>query len=321
MKRIGMLTSGGDCQSLNATMRGVVKGLNVLEGTVEIYGFIDGYKGLIYGNYKRLTSKDFSGILTTGGTILGTSRQPFKLMRTPDENGLDKVEAMKSTYRYLDLDCLVVLGGNGSQKTANLLREEGLNIVSLPKTIVFIVELMGHKVGWVTLHAGIAGGADIILIPEIPYDLKHVISAIQRRNEQGKHFTILAVAEGAISKEDAKLTKKQYKAKLAKRKHSTVGYELASQIEKATGLEVRVTIPGHTQRGGSPVPFDRVISSRLGVAAAELIAKEDYGKMLIMKGYDVATLPLEKTAGKLKYVSPDDQIVLQAKHLGISFGD
>ena len=218
MKRIGMLTSGGDCQSLNATMRGVVKGLNVLEGTVEIYGFIDGYKGLIYGNYKRLTSKDFSGILTTGGTILGTSRQPFKLMRTPDENGLDKVEAMKSTYRYLDLDCLVVLGGNGSQKTANLLREEGLNIVSLPKTIdndlwgtdmtfgfqsavdiatqtidcihttaashnrVFIVELMGHKVGWVTLHAGIAGGADIILIPEIPYDLKHVISAIQRRN-------------------------------------------------------------------------------------------------------------------------------------------
>ena len=315
MKRIGMLTSGGDCQSLNATMRGVVKGLNVLEGTVEIYGFIDGYKGLIYGNYKRLTSKDFSGILTTGGTILGTSRQPFKLMRTPDENGLDKVEAMKSTYRYLDLDCLVVLGGNGSQKTANLLREEGLNIVSLPKTIdndlwgtdmtfgfqsavdiatqtidcihttaashnrVFIVELMGHKVGWVTLHAGIAGGADIILIPEIPYDLKHVISAIQRRNEQGKHFTILAVAE------------------------------------------VRVTIPGHTQRGGSPVPFDRVISSRLGVAAAELIAKEDYGKMLIMKGYDVATLPLEKTAGKLKYVSPDDQIVLQAKHLGISFGD
>ena len=152
-------------------------------------------------------------------------------------------------------------------------------------------------------------------------DLRHVIEAIKRRNEQGKQFTILAVAEGAISKEDAQLSKKQYKAKLAKRKYSTVGYELASQIEKATGQEVRVTIPGHTQRGGSPVPFDRVISSRLGVAAAELIAKEDYGKMLIMKGYDVATLPLEKTAGKLKYVSPDDQIVLQAKHLGISFGD
>ena len=123
MKRIGMLTSGGDCQSLNATMRGVVKGLSHLEGNFQLYGFEDGYKGLIYGNYRRMTAKDFSGILTRGGTILGTSRQPFKLMRTPDENGLDKVEAMKATYKYLDLDCLVVLGGNGSQKTANLLSE------------------------------------------------------------------------------------------------------------------------------------------------------------------------------------------------------
>ena len=357
MKRIGMLTSGGDCQSLNATMRGVVKGLSHLEGNFELYGFEDGYKGLIYGNYKRMSSKDFSGILTRGGTILGTSRQPFKLMRTPDENGLDKVAAMKATYKYLDLDCLVVLGGNGSQKTANLLSEEGLNVVSLPKTIdndlwgtdmtfgfqsavdiatntidcihttaashdrVFIVELMGHKVGWVTLHAGIAGGADIILIPEIPYNLNHVIEAIKRRQEQGKDFTILAVAEGAISKEDAQLSKKQYKEKLAKRRYSTVGYELAAQIEKATGQEVRVTIPGHTQRGGIPVPFDRVISSRLGAAAAELIHKEDYGKMVIMKGYDVASIPLKEVAGKLKYVSPDDQIVKQAKDLGISFGD
>ena len=357
MLRVGFLTSGGDCQALNATMRGIAKGLYELFDEVEIYGFLEGYKGLMRGNYIKMKPEDFSGIINKGGTILGSSRQPFKLMGEPTEDGLDKVRSMKETYKKLKLDCLCVLGGNGSQKTANMLSEEGLNVIGLPKTIdndlwgtdmtfgfqsavdiatqtidcihttaashnrVFIVELMGHKVGWVTLHAGIAGGADIILIPEIPYDLKHVISAIQRRNEQGKHFTILAVAEGAISKEDAKLTKKQYKAKLAKRKHSTVGYELASQIEKATGLEVRVTIPGHTQRGGSPVPFDRVISSRLGVAAAELIAKEDYGKMLIMKGYDVATLPLEKTAGKLKYVSPDDQIVLQAKHLGISFGD
>ena len=357
MLRIGMLTSGGDCQALNAAMRGVVKGICSKIKDVEIYGFKEGYKGLIYANFEMLTPKDFSGILTMGGTILGTSRQTFKLMRVPDEKGLDKVEAMKHTYHKLNLNCLVILGGNGTHKTANLLREEGLNIITLPKTIdndlwgtdmtfgfqsavdiatntidcihttavshnrVFIVELMGHKVGWVTLHAGIAGGADIILIPEIPYDLRHVIEAIKRRNEQGKQFTILAVAEGAISKEDAQLSKKQYKAKLAKRKYSTVGYELASQIEKETGQEVRVTIPGHTQRGGSPVPFDRVISSRLGVAAAELIAKEDYGKLLIMKGYDVTTLPLEKTAGKLKYVSPDDQIVLQAKHLGISFGD
>lgn len=358
MKRIGMLTSGGDCQSLNATMRGVVKGLNQLvAGGVEIYGFENGYKGLIYGNYRRLSGKDFSGILTTGGTILGTSRQPFKQMRVPDENGLDKVEAMKSTYRYLKLDCLVVLGGNGSQKTANLLREEGLNVVSLPKTIdndlwgtdmtfgfqsavdlateaidcihttaashnrVFIVELMGHKVGWVTLHAGIAGGADIILIPEIPYDIRHVIEALERRKEQGKGFSILAVAEGAISKEDASLSKKEYKEKLKNRRYPTVGYELAAQIEEMTDFEVRVTVPGHTQRGGDPCPFDRVISSRLGVKAAELIASEQYGQMVSMEGFEITTIPLEKVAGKLKYVSPESDIVKQAKHLGISFGD
>ena len=338
-------------------MRGVVKGLNVLEGTVEIYGFIDGYKGLIYGNYKRLTSKDFSGILTTGGTILGTSRQPFKLMRTPDENGLDKVEAMKSTYRYLDLDCLVVLGGNGSQKTANLLREEGLNIVSLPKTIdndlwgtdmtfgfqsavdiatqtidcihttaashnrVFIVELMGHKVGWVTLHAGIAGGADIILIPEIPYDLKHVISAIQRRNEQGKHFTILAVAEGAISKEDAKLKKKEYKEKLANRKYPSIAYELAEQIEKETDKEVRITVPGHTQRGGTPCAYDRVFATRVGAKAAELILNEEYGYMVAMRNGETVKVPLEEVAGKLKYVDPNCGLIKEARTIGISFGD
>ena len=357
MKRIGMLTSGGDCQSLNATMRGVVKGLNVLEGNVEIYGFIDGYKGLIYGNYKRLTSQDFSGILTTGGTILGTSRQPFKLMRTPDENGLDKVEAMKATYRYLDLDCLVILGGNGSQKTANLLREEGLNIVSLPKTIdndlwgtdmtfgfqsavdiatqtidrihttaashnrVFIVELMGHKVGWVTLHAGIAGGADIILIPEIPYDLRHVIEAIKRRNEQGKQFTILAVAEGAISKEDAQLSKKQYKAKVASRKYPSVSYEIADQIQEKCGVEVRVAVPGHTQRGGSPCPYDRVLCTRLGSAAAKAIMDGKFGYMIAMINNKTKCVPLEDVAGKLKTVDPDSQMIQEAKRIGISFGD
>lgn len=247
IKRIGMLTSGGDCQALNATMRGVVKGLSNNLDELEVYGFDDGYKGLIYGKYRMLTSKDFSGILTQGGTILGTSRQPFKLMRVPDENGLDKVEAMKQTYYKLCLDCLVILGGNGTQKTANLLREEGLNIIHLPKTIdndiygtdmtfgfqsavniatnaidcihttasshgrVFIVEIMGHKVGSLTLHAGVAGGADIILIPEIPYDIKKVTAAIQKRAKAGKRFTILAVAEGAISKEDAELPKKKYK--------------------------------------------------------------------------------------------------------------
>ena len=357
MKRIGMLTSGGDCQSLNATMRGVVKGLNVLEGTVEIYGFIDGYKGLIYGNYKRLTSKDFSGILTTGGTILGTSRQPFKLMRTPDENGLDKVEAMKSTYRYLDLDCLVVLGGNGSQKTANLLREEGLNIVSLPKTIdndlwgtdmtfgfqsavniateaidcihttaashgrVFIVEVMGHKVGWLTLNAGMAGGADIILIPEIPYDIDKVIEKIEDRDKKGCRFTIIAVAEGAISKEDAALPKKDYKKKMEKYPFPSVSYEVAAQIQEKTGREVRVTVPGHMQRGGSPCPYDRVFASRLGSEAGKLILDNQYGFMVGYKNREIVRVPLEDVAGKLKTVDPDATIVQEAKMLGICFGD
>lgn len=247
MLRIGMLTSGGDCQALNAAMRGVVKGICSKRDDVEIYGFQEGYKGLIYSNFKMLTSRDFSGILTIGGTILGTSRQPFKLMRVPDENGLDKVEAMKHTYHKLNLDCLVVLGGNGTHKTANMLREEGLNVITLPKTIdndlwgtdmtfgfqsavdiatdtidrihttatshsrVFIIEVMGHKVGWVTLHAGIAGGADIILLPEIPYDIDVVVEAINKRKAAGKKFTIIAVAEGAISREDAKLSKKELK--------------------------------------------------------------------------------------------------------------
>ncbi len=357
MKRIGMLTSGGDCQALNATMRGVVKGLFTYTDDVEIYGFLDGYKGLIYSNFRMLTAQDFSGILTKGGTILGSSRQPFKLMRVPDENGLDKVEAMKHTYHKLNLDCLVILGGNGTQKTANLLREEGLNIVGLPKTIdndiwgtdmtfgfqsaveiatsaidcihttaashgrVFIVEVMGHKVGWLTLHAGIAGGADIILIPEIPYNIDKVIEAIERRNQAGKRFTILAVAEGAISQEDAALSKKEYKKKLEAAKYPSISYELAQQIQERSGVEVRITVPGHTQRGGSPCPYDRVLSTRLGAKAAELIMNGDFGYMVSVKNNKIDKTPLQEVAGRLKMVEPDSDIVKEAKTIGISFGD
>ena len=357
MKRIGLLTSGGDCQALNATMRGVVKGLSHNLTELEVYGFMDGYKGLIYGDYRMLTSRDFSGILTRGGTILGTSRQPFKMMRVPDEKGLDKVEAMKQNYYKLRLDCLVILGGNGTQKTANLLREEGLNIIHLPKTIdndiygtdmtfgfqsavdiateaidyihttaashnrVFIVEIMGHKVGWLTLHAGIAGGADIILIPEIPYDIDKVIEAIQHRTKQGKGFTILAVAEGAISKEDAALSKKDLKEKQADYKYPSVSYEIAEKIAKKTGIEIRVTVPGHMQRGGSPCPYDRVLSTRLGAEAANLILKEQYGYMVGIINGKVKKVPLGEVAGKLKGVSPDDQLIQHAKLIGFSFGD
>ncbi|MBO7703914.1 MAG: 6-phosphofructokinase [Solobacterium sp.] len=358
MLRIGMLTSGGDCQALNAAMRGVFKSVTKnSKEPVEFYGFEDGYKGLIYGHFRILTEKDFSNILTVGGTMLGTSRCPFKTIREPDEKGLDKVEAMKQTYYKLQLNCLVMLGGNGSHKTANLLSEEGLNVVTLPKTIdndlwgtdmtfgfqsavdiatraideihttasshgrVFIVEVMGHKVGWLPLNAGLAGGADIILLPEIPYDIKKVIDVIEERDKEGHRFTIIAVAEGAISKEDAKLSKKEYKKKLANYKFPSVSYELADQITKKTGREVRVTVPGHVQRGGAPVAYDRVFASRLGVEAGSLILKGEYGFMVGYRNREMVKVPLAEVAGKLKTVDPKARIIKEAKMMGVCFGD
>ena len=359
MMRIGMLTSGGDCQALNATMRGVVKGLANNLDELEVYGFMNGYKGLIYGDYRMLTDHDFSGILTRGGTILGTSRQPFKLMREPDENGLDKVEAMKQNYYKLRLDCLVILGGNGTQKTANLLREEGLNIIHLPKTIdndiygtdmtfgfysavdiatnaidcihttasshnrVFIVEVMGHKVGWLTLYAGIASGADVILIPEIPYDISKIIDAINKRKMRGSGFTILAVAEGAIPKEIAALPKKEAKKKMAEiaKQFPSISYKIADDIFKETGMEIRVTVPGHMQRGGSPCAYDRILSTRIGSEAAKLILERQYGYMVALVNWKIKKIPLEDVAGKLKTVDPSCQEISDAKRIGISFGD
>ena len=359
MIRVGMLTSGGDCQALNATMRGVAKTLYKLYDEVEIIGFKDGYKGLIYGNYRTMKSSDFSGILTQGGTMLGTSRQPFKLMRQPDADGIDKVAAMKRNYKELGLDCLVVLGGNGSQKTANLLSEEGLNVIGLPKTIdndlwgtdvtfgfqsainvatnaidcihttaashsrVFIVEVMGHKVGWLTLYAGMAGGADIILIPEIPYDLDIITRALKDREKEGKRFSILAVAEGAISKDEAELDKKELKKIMKKRlaKYPSVAYYIGDQIQERTGLEIRVTVPGHMQRGGEPCPYDRVLSTRLGAEAASLIKDKKFGHIVVVKNNEVTSIPLKECAGKLKTVDPKSSIIKEAKLVGISFGD
>ena len=284
MLRIGMLTSGGDCQALNAAMRGVVKGLFQARKDVEIYGFEEGYKGLIYSSFRMLKAEDFSGILTVGGTILGTSRQPFKLMRVPDENGLDKVEAMKHTYHKLSLDCLVILGGNGTHKTANLLREEGLNVVTLPKTIdndlwgtdmtfgfhsavevatdtidrihttatshnrVFIIEIMGHKVGWVTLHAGIAGGADIILLPEIPYDMDVVAEAIDKRAKSGKKFYHYRSGRRSyFPRKTRSFSKKELKDKQAKKKYPSVAYEMAEKFRRELSRKCVSQFPGHTQ--------------------------------------------------------------------------
>ena len=355
--KIGMLTSGGDCQALNATMRGVVKALSNNVKDLTIYGFMNGYQGLIYGKYRLLTRNDFSGILTIGGTILGSSRTPFKDIRKPDADGLDKVEAMKANYKKLKLDCLVILGGNGTQKTANLLREEGLNVIHLPKTIdndiygtditfgfysaveiashaidcihttaashnrVFIVEVMGHKVGWLTLYAGVGSGADVILIPEIPYDIDSVVNGIKKRHEEGKNFTILAVAEGAISKETAKLPKKERKQKLSESIYPSVSYKIAAEIEEKTGMEVRVTVPGHMQRGGNPCIYDRILCTRLGSEAAAAIMDKDFGNMIAMVNGETTRVPLENVAGKLKAVDPESDMIKDIKRMGISFGE
>ena len=358
MQKIGILTSGGDCQGLNAAIRGLGKALTLALGNgVELYGIEDGYRGLIEGNYHRMEPHEFSGIINLGGTILGTSRMPFKTMRVADETSPDKVRSMKDNYRKMGLDCLVILGGNGTHKTANLLCEEGLDVVTLPKTIdndiwgtdvtfgfqsavdvaagvldcihttatshgrIFIVEVMGHKVGWLTLHAGIAGSADVILLPEIPYRVESIAGMIERRSKAGKRFSILAVAEGAVSAEEAKMSRKELKAKRAEEKFPSVSYRLAKELEQATGHEIRVTVPGHIQRGGSPCPYDRLLSTRFGAAAAQLIREKKYGNMVAMRNSEIVPVPLGEVAGRLKTVRPDDEIVGTARSIGIGFGD
>ena len=356
--KIGMLTSGGDCQGLNAALRGVAKSLyNEFDADVAIYGFSDGYRGLIDGNYKEMHPSDFSDILTLGGTILGTSRESFKTMQLPMEDGSTKLERMLKTYKTMELDAMVILGGNGTHKTANLLAENGVNVVTLPKTIdndlwgtdmsfgfqsavdiattvidsihstafshsrVFIVEVMGHKVGWLTLHAGISSGADIIIIPEIPYRVDRIVEAIEQRHQAGKRFSILAVAEGAISHEESKLSKKEFRAARSDMKQPSISYRLADEIHALSGHEIRVTIPGHFQRGGSPCAYDRLLSSRFGTAAARLIREGKFGNMVALQNGIIVPIPLKDVAGKLKNVPPDCEIIRSARDLGLSMGD
>ena len=358
MLRIGLLTSGGDCQALNATMRGIVKTImNNTNDEVEIYGFLDGYQGLIYNRYVQLTPLDFGGCLSRGGTILGTSRTPFKLLDTPEADGVSKVPAMKKNYKNLKLDCLFMLGGNGSTKTANRLAEEGLNVIALPKTIdndtygtdltfgftsatevatrciddikttasshgrVFVIEIMGHKVGWIPLYAGVAGGADVILVPEIPYEMDNVIKAIEKREEDGGRFAIIVVAEGAISREEAAMPKKDYKKLVAARVKPSVAYDIAEEIAQRTNREVRVAVPGHTQRGGQPDAQDRIFATQCGVEAARACLSGKFGIMIAQRNGKMCRVPLEEVAGKLKFVDPDGELVREAKLLGISFGD
>lgn len=349
--KIGLLTSGGDCQGLNAVLRGVAKTLMGCISDLELYGIIDGYRGLIEGEWRKMGSEEFSGILRQGGTILGTSRQPFKDMQTLNENNTNKLDMMLSNYKKHGFDGLVIIGGNGTHKTAYLLSQNGANVVTIPKTIdndvygtdltfgfdsavekatyvidaihttaashgrVFVIELMGHKVGWITLCAGIAGGADVILIPEIPYDVEEVLKAIEYRNKSGKNFSIIAIAEGALTKEEAELSKKERNNLFL-----TPGNRLAKILSERLKQDVRAIVPGHLQRGGDPTATDRLLCSRFGAMAGELVKEGRFGNMVALRGTEIVPVPLGEVAGKLKSIEEDSQFLHQAKSLGISLG-
>ena len=330
-KRVGILTSGGDCPGLNATIRGVAKALYARFGeNVEIVGILNGYHGLITGEYKEMCEDDFRGILTLGGTILGTKRTPFKLMRVVEEDKIDKVAAMKKTYKDAKLDCLLCLGGNGTHKTANLLSQEGLNIIGLPKTIdndiygtdrVMCIEIMGNKAGWLTLYSGIAGGADIILLPEQPYDIDRVCDAVERRARKGSNFSIIAVAEGAINTEEAKMKRKEWMAKRAEAGYGvTATNRIAAAVQKKTGMETRVCIPGHMQRGGSPSAYDRVLATEFGSYAAKLVEVERYGVTVAMVNNRVIANRLEDIAGKARNIPEGCELLTVARRMGVSLG-
>lgn len=337
VKRIGILTAGGDCPGLNAAIRGVGK-TAIVEYGMEVIGFSSGYTGLIHKQYVELKEKDLSGILTLGGTIIGTSREkPFKIV-TDEDN--DKPALIKQNYHDLGLDGLVCIGGNGTMKTAHLLSQIGLNVIGIPKTIdndvwgtdmtfgfdsavniateaidrlhstanshgrVMIIEVMGHNAGWIALYAGMAGGGDIILIPEIEYSMDKVCNKIQERYDNNKPYSIVVVAEG-----------------IEHPKTMSAARYLSESIQSRVDVEARETVLGYTQRGGSPSPMDRILATRYGAYAAQCIAEENFGTMVALINNDLTTVPLEEVGGKLRLVSPDNNLVIKGRKMGVSFGD
>ncbi len=336
--KIGILTSGGDCPGINATIRGVGK-TAINHYGMEVIGIHNGFSGIINKDVSALTERSLSGILNLGGTILGTAREKSfrKLINSPNEEDRDTI---KKAYKDLGLDCLVCIGGNGTQRTTWMLSEMGLNVVGLPKTIdndiygtditfgfdtavgiateaidrlhstasshrrVMVIELMGHHAGWITLNSGMAGGADIILLPELGYNMKVIIDKIKERLEMGKPYSIVAVAEG-IEIHGSKMRPASF---------------FAHHIEKETGIETRETVLGYVQRGGSPSPFDRTLGTELGGHATQLIHEGKFGRMVSVKGREISDVPLSEVAGKLRLVTPDNNLVVQGKRIGISFG-
>lgn len=368
-KCIGILTAGGDSPGLNAAIRSIGKTLQHYD--IHLLGFKDGFEGLVYDK-TMIMDEHLSGILTAGGTILGTSRnKPHKM--PVGKNVIDMTDAIVDNYNKHQLDGLVCIGGGGTHKSAFRLAKKGLNVITLPKTIdndlaltdttigfdtalniatgaidslhstasshkrIILVEIMGHRAGWLTLEAGLAGGADAILIPEIPYDIRAVARAIQRRARKGKLFSLVPVAEGAISKEDypdlIELVRKKDNAKgdekeeLKLQLENIVGAQagntvkVAQKLEEITGQETRVTILGHLQRGGTPTPADRLLATKLGNACASFIREGKYGVMVAARGDSVEAVPLEDVAGKVKLVPPDHELVKIARETDVCLGD
>jgi 6-phosphofructokinase 1 len=377
VRTIGILTSGGDCPGLNAAIRAIAKAAIASEG-MKVVGIRDGFRGLVENRTIPLDDAAVSGILTLGGTILGTAREKPHKMRMGDQI-LDMTGVAVGNARKLGIDCLVCLGGGGTQKNAARLMKAGLPVLTLPKTIdndvaetdmtfgydtalgiateaidrlhttatshhrVIVCELMGHRAGWLALGAGIAGGADVILIPEIPYDLHKIVDYLNQRRASGKRFSIVAVAEGALAKgekpeidpesmpEDD--SGKGAKGGATKRRPTKMGLldyhvvreskasRLARQIQHVTGVEARVTSLGHVQRGGTPSPADRLLCTRLGTRAAELLAEGVVNVMVGVQGDRCEPVPLERVVGKVKMLPLDHPLVRSARLVATCLGD
>lgn len=355
--RIGILTSGGDCPGLNAVLRGFCKYCFSRMKDVEIYGFLEGYAGLINKEYKQLAPADVENILDMGGTILGTSRQPYKLMTVKEGDAPTKLQQMVENYKKLKLDVLVTLGGAGTHKTASLLSVEGCNVIGLPKTIdndiygtditfgfhtavdiaadalkrirttadshsrVFFVEVMGNKVGWLTLYSGLAAGADAILIPEINYDEDKLAQFITRKKASGARSVVVAVAEGVCSTREAAMSKKERRDYLDECVTTSAAERLCEVMSQKTGLACRATVLGHIQRGGEPCAYDKFISTQIGAYGAYLAETGKYGVTVCVRGNKLSYNVLVDIAGRTKRVPADGQQVGLAKAMGIYFGD
>lgn len=332
MSKIGILTGGGDCPGLNSVIRAVVR--KAINEGYEVIGIKNGWKGLIENEHLPLGLDSISGILPKGGTILGTSRtNPYN-----KERGIEKV---KQNYKNLNLVALIVVGGEDTLGVANQLIKEGMSIVGVPKTIdndlsatdytfgfdtavntatecidrlhttaeshqrIIVVEVMGRHAGWIALESGIAGGADVILIPEIPIDLDEVCALIKKRHGRGKTFSIIVVAEGAQFKEGTFVTQEQKMDEFGHVRLGGIGEILGAEIEKHTGYETRVSVLGHIQRGGTPSAFDRVLGTRFGVKAVDLVVQKKFGRMVALSGNKIIDVPLEAAIVKLKTVDPE----------------